>query len=242
MRGHTCLQQIVVADFADAHFRPTYPCPNDITQPLRRTGELSMSFARPWHDGDRLIEDAKKAGSWINPICPYADDDQKHVEDDGKLQQDLRSLSPRYQSGLDLLDSANLVVDIHDLGRPCWGLKFIISHLYLCGRPQKHKVPTNGTWNWSPGLIVGAPCIIFRAGARPKAPGARRGPQGAENRLKIRGRIYHFIVPKVCPENASQRATTLLFCWIEPHTVDSPIPMKSAWPRCSDAHLSYVTH
>jgi hypothetical protein len=25
------------------------------------------------------------------------------------------------------------------------------------------------------------------------------GPQGAENRPKARGRIYHFIRPKVCP-------------------------------------------
>jgi hypothetical protein len=31
------------------------------------------------------------------------------------------------------------------------------------------------------------------------APGARRGPKGAEIRPKIRGRIYHFIIPKVCP-------------------------------------------
>ena len=36
-------------------------------------------------------------------------------------------------------------------------------------------------------------------GARPKVPGARRGPQGAENPPKTRGRIYHVILPEVCP-------------------------------------------
>ncbi len=75
-------------------------------------------------------------------------------------------------------------------------------HLYvlsLCGRSQKHKVPTNWTYNWSPGLIFGATCTLFRAGAMPGAPGVRRGPQGAENRPKTRGRIYNFILPKVCP-------------------------------------------
>jgi hypothetical protein len=56
-----------------------------------------------------------------------------------------------------------------------------LSFYIFCGRSQKHKAPTNGTLNWSPGLIFGATCTIFRAGARPKAPGARRGPQKAEN-------------------------------------------------------------
>ncbi len=65
-------------------------------------------------------------------------------------------------------------------------------------RYPKHKVPTNGTYNWSPGLVFCATCTIFRAGAVPGAPGARRGPQGAENRPKTRGRIHHFILPKVC--------------------------------------------
>ncbi len=31
------------------------------------------------------------------------------------------------------------------------------------------------------------------------APRARCGPQGAENRPKARGQIYHGILPKVCP-------------------------------------------
>jgi hypothetical protein len=33
----------------------------------------------------------------------------------------------------------------------------------------------------------------------PGAPGARRGPQGAENWPKTGGRIYNLILPKVCP-------------------------------------------
>ncbi len=55
-------------------------------------------------------------------------------------------------------------------------------------------MPTNGAYNWSPGLVFGATCAIFKAGAVPGAPGARRGAQGAENRPKTRGRIYHFIL------------------------------------------------
>jgi hypothetical protein len=79
-------------------------------------------------------------------------------------------------------------------GQTLRGLKFIIYILSFCGPSPKHKVPTNGTENWSPGLILCATCTIFRA-----APGARRGPQGAKNRPKARGRIYHVILPKVCP-------------------------------------------
>ncbi len=45
--------------------------------------------------------------------------------------------------------------------------------------------------------MLGATCTIFRAGAVPGAPGARRGPQGAENRPKTRSQIYHLILPKV---------------------------------------------
>ncbi len=40
------------------------------------------------------------------------------------------------------------------------------------------------------------------AEARPKAPGARRGPQGAENQPKNKGRIYYFILPEVCPRTS----------------------------------------
>ncbi len=78
-------------------------------------------------------------------------------------------------------------------------------HVSFCGRSQKHKVPTNGTYNWSPGLILGATCTIFRAGAVPGAPGARRGPQGAEHRPRTRGRIYDFFLPKVCPRERSMK-------------------------------------
>ena len=45
------------------------------------------------------------------------------------------------------------------------------------------------------------PCLhgAPRAGARPKVPGACRGPQVAENPPKTRGCIYHFILPEICP-------------------------------------------
>ena len=66
--------------------------------------------------------------------------------------------------------------------------------LYFRGRSQKHKVPENGTYNWPPGLIFGAISTIFTTGAVPKAPGARRGPRGPENRSKTRGRIDHSIL------------------------------------------------
>ena len=69
-------------------------------------------------------------------------------------------------------------------------------------------MPTNGTCNWSPELIFGATCTTFRAGAVPGSPGARRGPQGAENRAQIRGQIFHFILPKVCPTPRGMCAKT----------------------------------
>ncbi len=59
--------------------------------------------------------------------------------------------------------------------------------------------------------MFGATCTIFRAGAVPGAPGASRGPQGAENRPETRGRIYHFIIPKVrpmAPRRGKQQDTT----------------------------------
>ncbi len=51
----------------------------------------------------------------------------------------------------------------------------------------------------SPGLNFGATCTVFRDGAVPGAPGARRGTHGAKIRPKTRRRIYHFTPPKVCP-------------------------------------------
>jgi hypothetical protein len=45
--------------------------------------------------------------------------------------------------------------------------------------------------------MFGATCAIFRNGARPKAPGARRGPQGTENWQETRGRIYDFNLPNL---------------------------------------------
>ncbi len=47
------------------------------------------------------------------------------------------------------------------------------------------------------GLFLVQPALFVRAGARPEAPGARRGPQGAEHLPKTRGRICDFILPEV---------------------------------------------
>ena len=72
-------------------------------------------------------------------------------------------------------------------GQTSSGLKLIIYVFKsLCGRFEKHKVPTNGPYNWSPELIFGATCTILWAGAVPGLP----GPRGAESRPKTRGRIY----------------------------------------------------
>jgi hypothetical protein len=78
-------------------------------------------------------------------------------------------------------------------------------HIFIFSR----SVPkTQSAHEWAPGLVSGA-----RAGARPRAPGARRGSQGAENRPKNRGRIYHVILPQVCPERSGSPS-----CRHEPRT------------------------
>ncbi len=89
------------------------------------------------------------------------------------------------------------------MGRRC--IRFFIYIFYLFAVDPKNIVPTNGTYNWSPGLIFGETCTIFLAGAVPGAPGARRGPRGAENRPRTRGRIYHVVLPKVCPVRYPRR-------------------------------------
>ena len=59
-----------------------------------------------------------------------------------------------------------------------------------------HEV-TNGPWDWSPGL-----CNLryFRAGACPKLPGARRGPQRAENQPKTWGRAHKGTRKRIAPK------------------------------------------
>ncbi len=39
-------------------------------------------------------------------------------------------------------------------------------------------MPTNGTYKWSPGLIVGATCLFFEPGPFPGLPGPALGPEG----------------------------------------------------------------
>ena len=82
---------------------------------------------------------------------------------------------------------------------------------------------------------------LFRAGARPKAPGARRGPQGAENQPETRGRIYYFILPKVCPVEATaiagERHTR---CQADDHTAGA-LPLERSrvvWvPQLSGTYI-----
>ncbi len=84
------------------------------------------------------------------------------------------------------------------------GLRFII---YVCiYLPSVPKTQRTHEWDVElfSGLIFGATWTLFKAGAVPGAPGARRGPQGAENRPKTRGRIYHFILPKVFPASRTR--------------------------------------
>ncbi len=40
----------------------------------------------------------------------------------------------------------------------------------------------------------------FSSAESSATPAARRGPEGAENRQKNRGRIYDVILPEVCPD------------------------------------------
>jgi hypothetical protein len=84
-------------------------------------------------------------------------------------------------------------------GQTLSGPNFIIYIFIFLRSVQKRKVPTSGIYNWSPGLIFDATCTIFRSRADPRAPGARREAQSAENLQKTLGRIYHLILPRVCP-------------------------------------------
>ncbi len=68
-----------------------------------------------------------------------------------------------------------------------------LSCYFFAVGPKNTKMPTNGMSSLVSEADFGAGCTICRAGAVPGAPGARRGPQGAENLAKTRGRIYGFI-------------------------------------------------
>jgi hypothetical protein len=86
---------------------------------------------------------------------------------------------PKCPSNLRFLDLEGWA----DLG----GLNIFI-YLFIFSRSvPKHKIPPNGTYHWLPGLIFGATCTFFQAGAVPGAPGARRGPRGVENRPETQG-------------------------------------------------------
>ncbi len=61
------------------------------------------------------------------------------------------------------------------------GLTFIIYlSIFLWPAPETQSTHER-TLELVSGADFGATCIVFRAGARPMAPGARRGPQGAEH-------------------------------------------------------------
>ncbi len=59
-------------------------------------------------------------------------------------------------------------------------------------------MPTNVTYNWSPGLMFGATCTILRT-VFTGLPGPAVGQKGSNIGKKHRGKIYHFILPRVCP-------------------------------------------
>ena len=63
-----------------------------------------------------------------------------------------------------------------------------IIHLpfYLCAAGTKTQSTHERALEVAPGFDFGASCAIFLAGARPKAPGARRRPQETENRQKTK--------------------------------------------------------
>jgi hypothetical protein len=65
--------------------------------------------------------------------------------------------------------------------------------------PKNTKCPRMGLIIGLRGRFAVKPALFLEPEPVPGAPGARRGPQGAENRSKNRGRIYHFLLPKVCP-------------------------------------------
>ena len=73
-----------------------------------------------------------------------------------------------------------------------------IYHLscYLFAAGTKHtKYPRTGLRIGLRGRFLVQPALFVEPEPVPRPP----GPQGAENLPKTRGRIYHFILPKICP-------------------------------------------
>ncbi len=70
-----------------------------------------------------------------------------------------------------------------------------------------------------------ATCTAFRTGSVPGAPRACRGPRRAENRPKIRGRIYLLFLPKVRPAAVQNRKTR----W----THVEELPFQVLGPTCA---------
>ncbi len=77
-----------------------------------------------------------------------------------------------------------------------------IYHVYFsvfaAGTNHKNNPRTGLTIDWSPKLIFCATCAMFRATARPKAPGARRGPRGP----RIGQKPEAGFTPLSCPRSA----------------------------------------
>ena len=83
-------------------------------------------------------------------------------------------------------------------GPQIYNLFFISCH----GRSQNHKMSTNETKTWSPGLTFDANCTIVRAGAVPGAPhGPAVGPEGAKIGQKP-GAIFSILS---CPGKPAER-------------------------------------
>jgi hypothetical protein len=76
----------------------------------------------------------------------------------------------------------------------------LILYLFIFSRSvRKTKSAQEWDLEWVSGTVVWRNPHYSSSRGRSRAPGARRGPQGAENRPKTRGRIYDFIFPQVFP-------------------------------------------
>ena len=79
-----------------------------------------------------------------------------------------------------------------DLGGP---QIYHVSFYLFAAVTKNTKYPRTGLRIGLRGRCLVQPALFFEPEPVPRLP----GPRGAGNRPKTRGRIYHFILPKVCP-------------------------------------------
>jgi hypothetical protein len=76
-------------------------------------------------------------------------------------------------------------------------------HLFAVGS-KNTKCPRMGLRIGLQGLFGVQLALCFEPRPFPRLPGPAMGPKGAKHLPKTQGRIYHFIVPKVCPVSRTQ--------------------------------------